>query len=245
MRYFNQTLFFLIVVAFLASCSTVYMPNVPVVPMFTERNQFHAGGHVNVRGNINGNIAYSFSDHIAGFVNASTMDNSGRRKEVNQQLWEAGLGYFDVFGTDKKRVFEIYGGFGQGKTKKIYNDLTYNGPVVDEILDVNYNKAFVQVNYSSKKQKSLKLFGEKYPLNYGTVLRLSHVAMQDFTINGVAHAKEDNILIEPLFFTRMELSKNFQVQYTNGMNIGLIQRDYMKAGNTVFTLGVVYNIGMK
>ncbi|WP_353136909.1 hypothetical protein [Pseudopedobacter sp.] len=245
MRLLKPRLLFFLTLLFFSSCSTVYMPNVPVVPMFTEQGQFHAGGHVNIRGNINGNVAYSFSDHVAGFANASTLSTNGSRKDVSQQLWEIGIGYFDVFGADKKRVFEVYGGFGRGNTEKTYKDLTYDGPVVNELIDVTFNKVFVQVNYSSKKQKSLRLFGEKYPLNYGTVLRLSHVSMTDFKLNGAPRSLEDNILIEPLFFTRMELSRNFQIQYTNGMNIGLIQRDYMKAGNTVFTLGVVYNIGMK
>ncbi|ADY52172.1 hypothetical protein Pedsa_1613 [Pseudopedobacter saltans DSM 12145] len=223
----------------------MYMPNVPVVPMFTEQGQFHAGGHINLRGNINGNIAYSFSDHIAGFANASTLSTNGTRKDVDQKLWEAGIGYFDVFGKDKKRIFEVYAGFGKGNTDKTYKDITYDGPVIKDLIDVDFNKIFIQVNYTSEKKKDLKLFGSKHPLNFGTALRLSHVSMTNFKLNGVDHPLEDNVLIEPIFYTRMGLSKNFQVQYTNGMNIGLIHRNYMKAGNTVFTLGVVYNIGMK
>lgn len=221
------------------------MPNVPVVPMFTDQGQFHAEGHINLKANINGSVGYSFTDHFAGFFNGAIMNNEGKRKDVNQKLWEVGMGYFDAFGKDKSRVFEVYAGFGQGKTTKAIKDITYSGPIVRELIDVNFNKLFVQVNYSSEKKKDLTLFGSKYPLDFGTTLRISHVSMQDFTLNGVNHPPEDNILLEPIFFTRMELSKNVKLQYTNGMNIGLIQRDYMKAGNTVFTLGVIYNIGMK
>lgn len=219
------------------------MPNVPLVPMFTGKGQLHVGGHTSIKGNLSGNVAVSLSDHVAVFANGSTLKNTAIRKDVKQQVWETGIGYFDNFGINKSRVFEVYAGYGKGATNKIFKDYTYAGSVPTEILDVDLTKVFVQVNYSSTKKHKLKLFGENYPINYGTALRLSHVAMQDFKINGTDHPTEYNVLVEPIFFTRMEVAKNLQLQYSNGMNIGLISRDYLKAGNTVFTLGVVYTLG--
>jgi len=69
--------------------------------------------------------------------------------------------------------------------------------------------------------------------------------MDRFFLNGVVQPKEDNIFFEPVFFTRMALSKTFQLQYTTSSNIGLKNRKYMSAGNSIFTIGVVVNVGGK
>ncbi|MDQ1138844.1 hypothetical protein QE439_000225 [Pedobacter agri] len=89
------------------------------------------------------------------------------------------------------------------------------------------------------------MFGKDFPINYGTALRISHVKMDRFFLNGVFQPKEDNIFFEPIFFTRMGLSKTIQLQYTTSSNIGLKNRDYMSAGNSIFTIGVVVNVGGK
>ncbi|MGY0039055.1 hypothetical protein [Pedobacter sp. NJ-S-72] len=80
-------------------------------------------------------------------------------------------------------------------------------------------------------------------MNYGTALRVSHVSMGTFLINGVAQSKEDNIFLEPVFFTRMRLSKAVQLQYTTSYNLGLKNREYMTAGNSIFSVGAVINVG--
>ncbi|RYE36103.1 MAG: hypothetical protein EOP48_29850 [Sphingobacteriales bacterium] len=74
---------------------------------------------------------------------------------------------------------------------------------------------------------------------------MSYVTMDDYEMTGVVPIKEDNIFLEPIFFTRMRLNENLQMQYTSGSNIGLKNRKYLTAGNSVFTLGLIYNIGGK
>ena len=69
--------------------------------------------------------------------------------------------------------------------------------------------------------------------------------MTDFSINGEKKDKEENYFIEPIFFTRLQLIKGLQVQYTTGFNVGFIKNEYLKAGNSVFTLGISYNFGKK
>lgn len=233
----------LILLSIFSSCSSIYMPNVPNTPMLTKAGEFHGGGHISLKGNINANTAYAISDHVAIMANGAIMDNSRSKKDFKQTLLEGGLGYFDTFGPDKRRVFEVYAGYGIGNTDRTYKDLTYEGPVVTEIQEVSFDKYFVQVNYSAKKKKDLRLFGHKYPLNYGTALRISHVGMQEFTINGILQPLENNIFLEPIFFTRMYISKTAQLQYTSGSTFGLINRDYLTAGNSVFTIGLVFNVG--
>lgn len=211
--------------------------------MLTKAGEFHGGGHISLKGNLSANTAYALTDHMAVMANASVMDNSSNKKDFKQTLVEGAVGYFDTFGSDKSRVFEIYAGFGKGNTDRNYRDLTYEGPVLREAQEVSFNKTFVQVNYSAKRKKDLKLFGKKYPLNYGTALRISHVGMQTFTKNNILQPLEENVFLEPIFFTRMYISKTAQLQYTSGSTFGLMNRDYLTAGNSVFTIGVVFNIG--
>jgi len=228
-----------------SSCSSVYIPNVPNTPMLSSQGEFKASGHVTLRGNVSVNTAYAVSDNIGVLVNGSHMDNDRSKKEFSQNLVEAGAGYYTTFGPKNKRILEIYGGYGQGSSDRTYKDRNQDGVLIYSVASTEYNKYFTQVNYSSKNNKSLKLFGKAYDLNYGTIFRLSYINMSSFTIDGAPHVKEDNIFIEPVFFTRMALSKTLQLQYTNGSNFGLKNRKYLTAGNSVFTLGLVLGLGGK
>jgi hypothetical protein len=108
---------------------------------------------------------------------------------------------------------------------------------------MTFNKSFIQVNYSTKKKRSVRLFGAEFPLNYGTALRASYINMNKFLINDINQPKEDNIFLEPIFFTRMRLNNTVQLQYTTGSNFGLKNRKYLTAGNSVFSFGFVMNVG--
>ena len=64
----------------LSGCSSVYMPNVPNTPIFTQQGEISAGGHVTLKGNFSVNGAYAVSDHFAVMMNASHLNNQ-RKKE--------------------------------------------------------------------------------------------------------------------------------------------------------------------
>lgn len=230
---------------FASGCSSVYMPNVPNTPMLSKQGEFSGGGHISLKGNASINGAYAVSDHFGVLFSGSAMSNERRSKDFNHKLIEIGGGYFNTFGPDDNRIIEVYGGVGKGWSDITYRDFEHDVVVNTEIQDVDYRKAFIQVNYSSKKKNNLKLFGTNFPINYGTALRISHVNMDRFFINGILQPKEDNIFFEPVFFTRMTLSKVIQLQYTTSSNIGLKSRKYMSAGNSIFTIGVVFNVGGK
>lgn len=234
---------FIFFLCFLYSCSSVYIPNVPNTPMLSSKGEFSGGAHVSLKGNGNFNGAYAISNHIGLLLSAAYMKNERTRKDFEHQLIEAGAGYFDTFGPDHKRIIEIYAGIGSGNTLRTYR--TYESDVLlsTELQKVDYSKTFLQVNYSSKDNKNWHLFGKDYDINYGTALRISHVTMDVFLINGIAQPKEDNIYLEPIFFTRMRLSDAVQLQYTSSGNFGLKNRKYMTAGNSIFSIGAVINVG--
>lgn len=219
------------------------MPNVPNSPMLSKQGEFHGSAHLTFKGNVSFNSAYAISNHVGILINGSSMNNTDDKKDFKHNLIEAGAGYFTTFGAEKNRIFEVYAGLGRGNSLRDYKNVSFDGPISKELQDVTFDKTFFQVNYSSKRKKSFNLFDKEFPLNYGTILRVSYLNMDSFTINGVAQAKEDNIFLEPVFFTRVVLSPMIQIQYTSGSNFGLKNREYLTAGNSVFSLGLIVNIG--
>ena len=232
-------------VFFMSGCSSVYMPNVPNTPMLTKQGEFSGGAHTSLKGNASVNGAYAVSDHVGLLISGSTMNYSRRSKDFNHRLIEIGGGYFTTFGDENKRILEIYAGVGKGSSDITYREYSNDVLKNSEVQKVAYRKSFLQVNYSSKKSGTLKLFGTKFPLSYGTALRISQITMDRFFINGSVQPKEDNVFFEPIFFTRMALNNFLQLQYTTSSNIGLKSRDYLTAGNSIFTIGLIFNVGGK
>lgn len=229
----------------ISSCSSIYMPSVPNTPMLTTKGEFAGGAHISLKGNASFNTAYAVTEHFAVMANAGFMNNEGRKKDINHKVFEFGGGYFKTFGPENNRILEIYGGLANGRSKRTFREYENDVVVSSDFYDAAYSKKFVQVNYSSKKVNDVKIFGFKFGLNYGTAWRLSFVETDDFYKNGVMQPNEDNVFLEPVFFTRMVLSEQIQLQYTSGSNIGLKSRKFLNAGHSVFTVGAVVNIGRK
>jgi hypothetical protein len=238
----KSTCFFLLL--FLCSCSSVYMPNVPNTPMLSSAGELSSSAHITLKGNVSVNSAYAVSDHFGVLLNGAIMHNNRHRKDFKHSLLEAGGGYFTTFGEDRSRILELYGGLGKGSSTRIYKDRTEE-QITENRQEVDFSKLFFQVNYSSKREQNLNLFGARFPLNYGTALRLSYVKMNDFMRNGLPQPLEDNIFLEPVFFTRMPLSNAVQIQYTSGSNFGLRNRRFLTAGNSVFSIGLLVSVGGK
>ncbi|WP_133574693.1 hypothetical protein [Pedobacter metabolipauper] len=231
---------------FLCSCSSVYMPNVPNTPMLSAAGEFSGGAHISLRGNASLNGAYAVSDHFGVLFSGSTMNQERYAKDYKHKLIEFGGGYFNTFGPDDNRILEVYAGYGGGKTDRVYREFDDNDVLFNtNVEEVTYSKTFLQVNYSSRKSNDLKLFGKNFPINYGTALRISHVDMKTFMRNNIGQTREGNVFFEPIFFTRMRLSDVVQLQYTSSANFGLNSRKFMSAGNSIFTIGAVVNVGGK
>lgn len=230
----------------LSSCSSIYMPGVPNTPMLTTKGEFAGGAHISLRGNINLNSAYAVTDNLAAMVNFGSVNNERRKKDIKHTYYEIAGGYFKTFGPNDNRILEFYAGMGTASSQRSFREFDSNDILIgSELQSADYNKMFVQANYSSKTISNLRLLGVDFGLNYGTAWRLSFASTSNFKINGVPHVNEDNIFIEPVFFTRMVLTEQFQLQYTSGSNFGLKSRKFLNAGYSVFSIGAVVNIGGK
>ena len=229
----------------MSGCVSTYMPNVPNVPMFTQKGELSAGGHITPKGNITFNTAYAVTDHFAVVANGSMLNSERRKRDFQHNLLEAGGGYFTSFGPNNNRVLEVYGGIGGGSSDRTEKEEDEKGNMTYERREASFSKYFVQVNFSSKRKKSLRLFGNEFPMNYGTALRASYVNMSKHLLNGLPQEEESNIFLEPIFYTRLGLTPSVQLQYTSGSNFGLKNGDALTAGYAVFSLGVVINVGGK
>lgn len=227
----------------LSSCSSIYMPSVPNTPMLTTQGEIAASAHMSLKGNFNFNSAYAVTNHVAVIANGSFMQNEATNKDVKNKSVEIGAGYFNTFGPDNNRIIEIYGGFGSGKSDRLFRTFDNDVLIDTDNQKANFDKKFIQINYSSKRRSNLRLFGVDFGLNYGTALRMSFINTNNFYRNGILQANEDNIFIEPVFFTRMILSEQVQLQYTSGSNFGLKNRKFLNAGHSVFSIGAVVNLG--
>lgn len=239
---------FFIGLASFSGCSSLYMPNVPATPMLRESGEVYVAAHSSMKGNLSANAAVAISPHVALLANGSYREHakeSARQELFDQKMVEGGIGYFTKVGKAKKQLFEVYAGYGLGRSRQDDRRAGLRGMETQELREMDFDKIFVQVNYSSTKQDRVQLFGKKRTISYGTAIRFSRVAMQDFKINQIEQTKEEAYFAEPLFFTRLELNKGLQLQYTNGFNVNLLSNEYLKAGNAVFTLGLAYNFYRK
>ncbi len=227
----------------MSGCVSTYMPNAPNVPMFTEKGELSAAGHITPKGNITFNTAYAVSDHFAVMVNGSMLNSERRKRDFRHNLLEAGGGYFTTFGPQQDRVLEVYAGVGGGSSDRTEKDENKEGIMKYTRYEADFSKYFVQVNFSSKRKKSLHLLSRDFPLNYGTALRASYINMNKYLVNGIPGEEEDNIFFEPIFYTRLALNRSVQLQYTSGANFGLKNRKTLTAGYSVFSLGFVVNVG--
>ena len=222
----------------LTGCASLYFPPPPQVPLLTQKGEWSAGVHTNLSQNTALQGAYALSDHIGVMGSASFLHTNKKKEAVDQDFAELGLGYFTRL--PDKRVLEIYGGYGGGRTKRVERNPTEG---ITRTLEAGLNKYFVQVNYTSKEKKSYYLLGRDWPLTYGTALRASYVTLTDFRLNGQPAFNEDNILFEPITYARVKLIGPLDGQFISGYNFGLKHRKYLKAANSVFQLGIVVNLG--
>lgn len=222
------------------------MPNVPNTPMLSQQGEFSGGAHISWRGNASLNGAYAVSNHFGVLFSGAFMNRERETKDFKHKLLEVGGGYFNTFGPEDNRIIEVYAGYGGGKTDRVFRTYTEADLLTStDLEEITYNKTFLQVNYSSKKNNDLKLFGKNFPINYGTALRISSVEMKTFMRNGIGQLREGNVFLEPIFFTRMRLSEAVQLQYTTSGTFGLNNRKYINAGHSIFTIGAVVNLGNK
>ncbi|WP_133273949.1 hypothetical protein [Hymenobacter radiodurans] len=238
---FLRRLALLAVLPGLGACTSLYFPPPPNVPLLTQKGEFSGGIHTNLDNNLAIQGAYAVGEHIGAIGTFTTLNTDKKRKAEEHRFAEIGGGYFTRL--PDKRALEVYVGLGAGSTKRTDFKTENDIKTVERTVEGDLNKYFLQVNYSSKEKKSFHLFGNDFPVSYGTALRLSYLELSDLRVDGVATTPEDNVFVEPITFTRVQVAGPVQLQLISGGMFGLRSQKYLKASNSVFNFGVVVNIG--
>jgi len=133
-----QKFFLLLPLGFLFSCSPEYIPNMANTPMFSNQGELQATIATGTS-NFDAQAAYAVSDHIGVMVNGSYgNETSDTTDEFHKHSFiEGGVGYYDKLG--KNFRYEIYGGYGFGKTEGEF-DTEFDS----RITDANMQRIFVQ-----------------------------------------------------------------------------------------------------
>ena len=224
----------------LASCSSLYFPPPPQVPLLTQKGEFSGGIHTNLDNNVSLQGAYAVGEHVGVMGSASFLHTDKKKRALDHDFGEVGVGYYTRL--KDQRVLEVYAGLGGGKSRRIERNAE---KVVTRTLEGGLTKYFVQVNYSAKEGSNVHVFGRDFPISYGTALRMSYLQLENFKLDNVPTLGEENVFLEPITYTRIQLVGPVQLQLISGSNFGLRQRKFLKAANSVFNFGVVVNIGGK
>jgi len=238
MRFFVR-LSLLFALSGLTGCVSLYFPPPPQVPLLTQQGEFSGGIHTNFSGNTSVQGAYAVTNGLGVIGSASFLHSDKVKKAESFDFVEAGAGYFTRL--RDQRVLEIYGGYGLGHSQR--TERSSRETPATRTLEAGLEKLFLQVNYSAKKRQSLHLFGNDFPMTYGTALRISHLQTNNLRIDGLAASAENNIFLEPITYTRIQVLGPVQFQLISGGMFGLKHRQYLRASNSVFQFGILVNLG--
>ena len=228
---------FLLVLAALTGCASLYFPPPPHAPLLTHQGEFYGTVSTNQHTNYALQGAYALTNHLAAAGTFSSLHRKKSDRTEDIDFGEASLGYFTRL--PDKRVLEVYVGGGGGHTQRIERD---GEQLTTRTLEGSLSKVFGQVNYARKKRETLHLFNHDFPLTYGAALRLSYMKLNNFQINGMAAPGESNLFFEPITFTRTQIAGPVQLQIISGQIFGFRSNKYLKAANSVFQVGIVINL---
>ncbi|MFP4023955.1 MAG: hypothetical protein ACLFVR_05465 [Thiohalospira sp.] len=138
----NKNLRILVLVissGFLFSCSPEYIPNMANSPMFSNQGEFQATVATGTS-SFDAQTAYAITDNIGIMVNGSYgNETSDTTDDFHKHAFiEGGIGYYEKIG-DKGR-YEIYGGYGFGKTEGFFEDAVFDS----QVTDADMQRIFVQ-----------------------------------------------------------------------------------------------------
>lgn len=172
-----------ICIMLVTSCTPVYIPNVVNMPLLNETGEIQASVHTAV-GGIDVQTAAAITDRLGMMVNANFQDKNifsgeGYRKNA---FGEFGLGYrTDI--SDNGR-FEIFSGFGYGKTKARYPD---NEFYWKQTLDIQSLRLFIQptIGFTSDV------------VDFGLAPRMAYLTLNE------SGARYSGFFVEPAFMLKL------------------------------------------
>lgn len=230
--------------------NTLYdAPTVPV-PLFREENTFKAKAGYGFYTGLQGNAAYSLSDHFAvigsGSYNHQTwvsMDLgiiSSKTYRLKNHSLEGGLGYFKALKGDLFNSLEIYAGTGFGQENKNIRFTVmpnYHG------AEGRFRKSFLQVNLGYADRRQAFGFANRF-----SVLKYPELLYYDVDDNiRVNLNRTVSFYWEPVFTfetggEKFRFFTDLGASAPLGSTTRMQKNDYHK-GSVIFCAGLSYQTG--
>lgn len=180
---------FVFFLLFFSAC--VYMPQLYDVPLISEKNDVRIDGGVSLFKSGYGTISYGLTDKIA-------IQAAGTIGDGDYYFGQAAVGYYNV---KNKRIFEFYGGYGQGYGYESFTE--YNGS-----LGGKYQVYFIQSNIGY-------IFNPYIDIAFGLKggLMQSHLADWNYYYDILTYTddatiyNDNSFLLEPTISIRFGLEK--------------------------------------
>ena len=224
--HYTTLIFFIMVL--MSSCSPEYIPNMVNSPVFSNKGEFQATVATGTS-NFDGQAGYAITDNIAIIANGSFADktNDSTDEFHKHVILEGGVGYYRKISSTAR--IEAFGGYGAGKIQTLED----NGIFGLDVVDVNYNRIFIQPGIGAVT--------DFFDGSFAT--RISMVQMNP--VNSQTLKSSWNTFIEPVITTKMGyryVKFVFQFGYSFPLDGDKLDYDHQ---HLLINFGLNLNIGRK
>jgi hypothetical protein len=193
----------LLLFTILTGCSPMYFPTPDTTPMFTEKNQAQFSGGVSTGGYF-GQAAYAFADRWAAAVSTVQLRDVSQGDFTNHSMFEGSFGHYRNF--NDQWCFELWGGFGSGKTSSRYTDFDWcfwfpcldNNPYLGSAI---FNNLFIQSTIGMNRNKFQWSVSSKINYLQFNQLDVTHGS------TAIAKGRQVHLAFEPAMMMRVSLWK--------------------------------------
>lgn len=223
-----------ILLLFLASCSTVYVPNTRNTPLFRKGGDFQAA--VYAASGVDAQIAYAMNDRVAIMGNATYLSSKNSNPSFTRKnnFAELGLG---LFGSSRSLRYEVFAGYGVGQSTSLgqYYFFYPQFGQKEIVATGSYQRIFVQPSFGTNNRKA----------NIAFTPRLSLIEFSKFTSDSYSVKPDEKIklLIEPAITTKFPLIGNLDAVLQLGITISPMGETYFKYESLQASAGIQLRIG--
>lgn len=234
---------------FFTSCVSLYKPHVIHSPLLKEKGQLNTSGSVAAFGSglYNLQSAYAIQDNIG--LTFDLMSHIKNNKSTDSQEFEKyriyagnlGAGYFSVFGSENKGLFQSYSGIGIGATSdKIYNYPNYTPNISSKYFDAYLQPGIAHVGKNVEYAFDVRTsFVHVYDIHSYLYEQFEwwnteYTYYNDTTFNFIN--------VEPTFTLKVG-SKNLKGIFQMGFTIPVYNYEqYFASNNTVMMFGTIFKL---
>lgn len=231
---------YLIVLAFMTSCTPLYLPATRNAPLFNEQGEAQFTGYVSAAG-IEAQGAYSLTDNIAitgnyAYANQKKTSN-GKDYTRKNSYAEIGLG---VYNTTRKSRWEIFGGYGFGESTSSDVYYFFSPPLAqgaETVATGKFTRIFIQPTIGTNNRGT----------NISFTPRISWVDFSEFSSPDVPGTikpgEKAGIFLEPAATLKFHLAGNLFGVFQLGLAVPISGEPFFKYQQLQASVGIQIDTG--